>query len=120
MIESTVTNLIGRKVIGQHGRDIGVVADLTADVETWRLQTLEVKLNRTTLDELKLKRPWFGSQTIHVPVGEISGATDNFVLKCLLEEMEFTGGESSQGDAPDAANADTEIPSSENANATSI
>ena len=64
------------------------------------MQTLEVKLNPATLDELKLKRPWFGTQTIHVPVGEISGATDNLVLKCPLEELEFSGGESAAVDPP--------------------
>lgn len=100
MNEAKVTNLIGMKIIGQHGRDIGVVADMTADVETWQLQTLEVKLNRATLDELKLKRPWFGTQTIHVPIGEISGATDNLVLKSLLEEMAFSGGEAAAADSP--------------------
>jgi len=83
---------MGMKVIGQHGREIGVIADMSADVETWQLQSLEVKLNRETLGDLKLKRPWFGTQTVHVPVSEISGATDNLVLKCLLEEMEFSGG----------------------------
>lgn len=100
MRESKLTNLIGMKIIGQHGRDIGVIADMSADVETWQLQTLEVRLNRATLDELKLRRPWFGTQTIQVPVGEISGATDNLVLKCPLEEMEFSGGESCVANIP--------------------
>ena len=36
MSESKVTNLIGMKIIGQHGRDIGFVADMSADVETWQ------------------------------------------------------------------------------------
>lgn len=98
MNESKVTNLIGMKIIGQHGRDIGVVADMSADVETWQLQNLEVKLNRATLDELKLKRPWFGTQTVCVPVGEISGATDNLVLKRPLEEMAFSGGTTADTD----------------------
>ena len=49
-------------------------------------------INREALDDLKLKRPWFGTQTVHVPVSEISGATDNLVLKSLLEKMEFSGG----------------------------
>lgn len=42
MSKSKVMTLIGMKIIGQHGRDIGVVADMSADVETWQLQTLEV------------------------------------------------------------------------------
>lgn len=100
MSKSKVTTLIGMKIIGQHGRDIGVVADMTADVETWQLQTLEVELNRETLEELKLERPWFGTHTVHVPVGEISGATDNLVLKGPLEEMEFSKRSSAVVDVP--------------------
>lgn len=100
MSESKVTNLIGMKIIGQHGRDIGVVADISADVGTWQLQNLEVKFNRATLDELKLKLPWFGTQTICVPVREISGATDNLVLKHPLEEMEFFKGTTAEPTPP--------------------
>ncbi len=92
MNESRVMSLVGKTIIGQHGREIGVITDMFVDVVTWQLQSLEVKLNRETLDDLKLKRPWFRSQTVHVPVREISGATDNIVLKSLLEEMEFSGG----------------------------
>ena len=92
MNQSNVKSLLGIRVIGQHGREIGVITDLLADVETWQLHSLEVKLNRETLDALQLKRPWFGTQTVHVPVGGISGATDNLVLKSPLEDMEFSGG----------------------------
>jgi sporulation protein YlmC with PRC-barrel domain len=90
--QSNVKSLLGMKIIGQHGREIGVITDMFADVETWQLQSLEVKLNRETLDDLKLKRTWFGTQTVRVPVSEISGATDNLVLKSILEEMDFSGG----------------------------
>ena len=98
MNESNVMSLVGMKIIGQHGREVGIITDMLANVETWQLQSLEVKLNRETLDDLKLKLPWFGTQSIHVPVSEISGATDNLVLKCLLEEMEFSGGEPAAAD----------------------
>ena len=100
MNQSNVMSLLGMKIIGQHGRDIGVITDMCADVETWQLQSLEVKLNRQTLDDLKLKQPWFGTQTVHVPVSEISGATDNLVLKSLLEEMEFAGGKPAEAAPP--------------------
>jgi sporulation protein YlmC with PRC-barrel domain len=92
MNESRAMSLVGMKIIGQHGREVGVISDMIVDVGTWQLLSLKVKLNREALEDLKLKRPWFGSQTVHVPVGEISGATDNLILKSLLEEMEFSGG----------------------------
>jgi sporulation protein YlmC with PRC-barrel domain len=89
MSQSKVMSLAGLHIIGQHGREVGFITDMFADVDTWQLQSLEVKLNRETLDELKLKRPWFGSQTVITPVSEISGASDNLVLKHSLEEMEL-------------------------------
>ena len=98
MNESKVMSLVGMKIIGQHGREVGIITDMLANVETWQLQSLEVKLNRETLDDLKLKLPWFGTQKVHVPVSDISGATDNLVLKCLLEEMGFSGGKPAEAD----------------------
>ena len=102
MSQSKVMSLMGLEILGQHGREIGVTTDMLADVETWQLQSLEVKLNRETLDELELKRPWFGTQTVLVPVSEIPGASDNLVLKHSLEEMEFSGGKPAEV-APPAA-----------------
>lgn len=88
----SLSGLVGMKIIGQHGREIGVITDVFADVDAWQLQSLEVKLNREALEDLKLKRPLFGSQTVHVPVSEISGATDRLIIKSPLEKMEFSGG----------------------------
>ena len=48
MDQSKVMSLVGMKIIGQHGREVGVITDMFADVETWHLQSLEVKLNRET------------------------------------------------------------------------
>jgi sporulation protein YlmC with PRC-barrel domain len=87
-----VEGLIGKQIFGQHGREIGVVTDFAVDLSTWQIKGLEVKLNRETLDDLNLKRSWIGTQTIQVPTTEISGASDTFILKHTLEEMEFSGG----------------------------
>ena len=100
MDQSKVMSLVGMKIIGQHGRAVGVISDMFANVETWQLESLEVKLNRETLDDLKLKRPWFGTQTVHVPVSEISGATDNLVLIHSLEEVAFSGGKPAEAAPP--------------------
>ena len=48
MDQSKGMSLVGMKIIGQHGREVGVISDMFADVETWHLQSLEVKLNRET------------------------------------------------------------------------
>ncbi len=92
MGDSKAVSLKGIRIIGQHGREIGVVTDVYISVKTWQCQSLEVKLNRDALEDLKLKRPWFGTQTVQVPVDAISGATENLVLKSALEDLEFSGG----------------------------
>lgn len=96
MNHTKVSKLIGMRIIGQHGREVGVIADISANVVTWQLEALEVKLNRATLDELQLKKPWVGTQSVRVPVNQISGASDNLVLSTSLEEMEFEGGQPSE------------------------
>lgn len=85
---------MGPNIIGQHGREVGVITDMLADIETWQVQSLELKLNRETRNDLKLKKPWFRIKTVQVPIGEISGAseTEIQVLKSLLEKMELYGG----------------------------
>jgi sporulation protein YlmC with PRC-barrel domain len=108
MDDSKVMSLKGIAIIGQHGREVGVVTDLDIDIETWQCQSLEVKLNRHALEDLKLKRPWFGTQTVRVPVSAISGATENLVLKCVLEELEFSGGQpAAVGSSPEQDSLDT-------------
>lgn len=102
-----VRTLIGKQIIGQHGREIGVIADMSTDVTTWQIKSLDVKLNRETLDDLKLKRSWFGTQTIQLPTEEISGASDKFVLKHTLEEMKFSGGEPAAAETTVAENEST-------------
>lgn len=100
MHQSTLMNLIGIHVIGQDGRAIGVVTDMHVETDNWQLQSLTIELNRQTLEDLKLKRPWLGTQVVQVPISEISGASDALVLKCSLEEMPFTGGTPAIAESP--------------------
>ncbi len=66
---------------------------MLVDVKSWNVEEVEVNLNRETLDDLKLKRPWIGTQKVRIPTDQVSGASDMLVLKAPLEEMEFAGGE---------------------------
>jgi sporulation protein YlmC with PRC-barrel domain len=91
MTQINLKNFIGTKVIGQHGREVGTVADVHVDCSTWRVDALEVQLRREILDELHLKRPFFGTQIVRVPIDEVSGAADVLVLKKPLETFDFTG-----------------------------
>ena len=98
MAEKKSQNILGKVVVGQHGREVGTIDEVLVDTEAWQVVCLGVKLNRDTLEELKLKRPLWGTQSVRISCDEVSGLTDMIVLKHKLEDMAFTEGEA----APDA------------------
>jgi hypothetical protein len=73
---------------------------MIVDVDTWRVVSLEVKLDRQALQDLELKRPLLGTQTVLVPTSQLAGASDVVVLKAELEKMEFCGGVPAQPREP--------------------
>lgn len=79
-------------VVEQHGRTIGVVAEVLVDTDAWTVSHLKITLNREVLDDLNLKKPLFGTQTIRIPSSELAGAQDVLVLKRKLEDLKFDGG----------------------------
>lgn len=92
MATLTSSELEGKQVFSQAGRHVGSVDSLEVDTEGWRVTALRVKLARAVLEDLKLKRPLLGSQTVSIPVGEVAGVTDTLVLKSKVEDLAFLGG----------------------------
>ena len=84
--------IIGKHVFGQHGREVGIVEDLGIDTQSWTITALRVKLERTVLDDLRLKRFVFKTQLVDIPVAEVSGVSDALVLQRPLEKMIYAGG----------------------------
>jgi sporulation protein YlmC with PRC-barrel domain len=107
MSETEAVNLLHMRVVGQHGRAVGVVKEVLVNVETWHVECLEVKLNRDTLEELELKRPLLGTQTVRIPTSQVSGASDVIVLKAMLEDLEFSGGTPASDASEDAEPSET-------------
>ena len=89
MKDETIHNM---RVVEQHGREIGAVEEVLVDTETWIVSHLKVALNRNALNDLKLRKPLFGTQTVRIPSKELAGAQDVIVLKRKLEDLEFDGG----------------------------
>jgi sporulation protein YlmC with PRC-barrel domain len=93
MSETSIEDgIIGKSVIGQHGREIGRIIDVGVDIGTWRVLNVQVKLLRRVHQDLNLKRLLFRSQSITIPIAEISGVSDTVVLKSALEDLAFSGG----------------------------
>lgn len=87
MTEIKFSELEGKGVLSQDGREIGVVSDCVLDHDGWSVETLVVKLERELLEEFHMKRPMFGTQTIQLPTSYVSGVGDRVVLHKKLEEL---------------------------------
>ncbi len=90
MRRCNIKSLIGKHVVGQHGRQVGIVSDLLVNIESWQLEAIMIELSRESSEDLHLKQKWFGAQIVNLPISEISGVTDSLVLKHSLEEIEFS------------------------------
>lgn len=81
------SDIQGKKVLTQDGSEIGEVKGLDVDTTSWRVPTLEVKLRRDQLESLSIKRPIFGTKTVHLSVDHVSGISDQVILKRKLTEL---------------------------------
>jgi len=82
-------DLEGMLVLGEGGREVGLVTEIAVDVEDWRLVALEVKVNKDVLEEMGMKRPVFGTRTVRVPISQIARIADVILLKTELPDVEF-------------------------------
>lgn len=84
------SNLVKKKVLAQHGKQIGEVDAVCIDLDTWMVTAFQVKLERSVLEELDIKQPvLFGTQSIKMSVDHISGVSDAVILKKSIEEISF-------------------------------
>ena len=87
MSEIKFSELGGKDVLTQDGREIGKVEDLIIQHEAWAIPKLIVKLDRDLLETFHMKKPMFGTQTFHVPTSFVSGIGDKVILHKKLEEL---------------------------------
>lgn len=81
--------LMGKTIVSQDGTEVGEIHGLDVDVESWRVEALEVKLDRGVLERMNLKKPIFGTQSVRLAVERVSGVSDTVVLKHTLDEIAF-------------------------------
>ena len=81
--------LLGTEVFSQDGHHVGEVQGLEIDLEAWRIQLLEVKLDRKVLDSLRLKKPVFGTQSVRIACNRISGVSAKVILRDDLASLQF-------------------------------
>ncbi len=84
--------LLGKDLFSKDGWQLGTIDSLDVDVEAWQVLSVHVKLQRSVLEDLQLKRPLLRTQKIQISVEEIAGAADSVVLERPLEDVVFSGG----------------------------
>lgn len=87
MSDMKFSELSGKDVISQDGRELGEVSDVVFDDSSWRIGALVVKLERDLLESFHMKRPMFGTQTVQIPTTHVSGVGDKVILHKTLDEL---------------------------------
>jgi sporulation protein YlmC with PRC-barrel domain len=80
-------DLVGKSVAGSNGRIMGILADFGVDTETWRVASLQLKVDSKAVTDLGLSKPLWRSARVEVPSELIRAAKDIVILKVSLEEF---------------------------------
>ena len=104
----TNSQLIGRRVVSQDGHVLGDVSHLVIDSGSWRMVEVGVRLRRDAIEPLGLHKPWIGSQTVRIRVGDIAGVSDALILRPRLDDLRFVDTGSDASPAADDADHPSE------------
>jgi sporulation protein YlmC with PRC-barrel domain len=79
--------LRGTTVIAADGQAIGEVARLLVDVESWRVEALQVKLHSEMADKVGAARSVFHAGSIEIPIRLVQSTSDAIVLSVAVSEL---------------------------------
>lgn len=80
-------SLRGRTVIASDGLAIGSIAALFIDSDGWRVESLQVKLNKDVADRLGAGRSWLHAGAIEVPIRMVQSVGDAVVLSVAVDGL---------------------------------
>jgi sporulation protein YlmC with PRC-barrel domain len=76
-----------KRVITKDGKDIGVVSACNLDVNTWKINSLIVNVEKQIARDLKMKKRLFRGVNITVQTNLVSNMTDVAQLSIDLAEL---------------------------------
>ena len=80
-------NLHGRTVIAADGQMIGEIAALFLDSDSWRVESLQVKLRKEVADQLGATRGMFRAGTLEMPIRMVQSVGDTVVLSVATHDL---------------------------------
>ncbi len=87
MMKSFHDDLRSKQVVGANGRVLGEVEDLEIDYDTWRVASLVVVVNSSSVADLGVDKPFWSHARIRIPIAQVAGATETVVLRATVEEL---------------------------------
>ncbi|MCJ7517729.1 MAG: hypothetical protein MUO18_07195, partial [Methanomassiliicoccales archaeon] len=88
MVLMTAADVLGKRVICKKARQIGVADNIifTPDKE-WGVHYIEIKLDKTAVDDLNVKKPLLSSPIIRIQTSDVKTIGDMIMLKIDIEEL---------------------------------
>lgn len=80
-------NLRGRTIISADGQVIGEINALFLDSEAWRVESLQVSLNKQIADQLGAHRSTFHAGELELPVRMVQSVGDTVVLTVPVDGL---------------------------------
>jgi sporulation protein YlmC with PRC-barrel domain len=88
MVLMTAADVVGKRVICKKARQIGVADNIifTPDKE-WVVPYIEVKLDKTAVDDLNVKKPLLSSPIVRLQTSDVKIIGDMIMLKIDIDEL---------------------------------
>lgn len=90
---SYCTDIEGKKVFAQQGREVGVVQGLDVSLDDFAVRSVEIKIRRESLEDMGMKVPMMGTKTMHLDVEHISAIGDTVLLSVSIDQLAVIGNE---------------------------
>jgi sporulation protein YlmC with PRC-barrel domain len=82
-------NIIGRRVVGRHGREIGTVESIIFETDgPWTVRAFKVRLGKGVVDDLKLKKSILSTPLISIATKDIRTVGDIVMLSIDVNQLQ--------------------------------
>jgi len=79
--------LLGRTAISADGKVIGAISELFISTTEWRVESIQIELNKDIADRIGANRTMFHRGTIELPVSFVQSVSDTVVLTINVEQL---------------------------------
>ena len=79
--------LLGRTAISADGKVIGSISELFVSTSDWRVESIQIELNKDIADRIGANRTMFHRGTIELPVSFVQSVSDTVVLTVDVEQL---------------------------------